>query len=295
MAEHVPAVTLGVPVYNGEDYLAQSLASVLAQDFTDLEILIWDNASTDGTEQIAREAAAADERITYHRNDRNVGGAVNSNLLLGAARAPLFKWAYHDDIMAPTFVSRAVEILDEGGPDVVLAYPRIHLIDAAGTVVGGHGDENLQLDGPAPASRVKALLRGDVTQTQFGLMRTEVALAGGGVSCDVAGELVLPLALALRGRLALIPEQLLSIRQHEQRAGGHRDSEAAWVNPDRPHVVFPYSRATPLFLRAVLDAPLTSRDRRACVAAVLGSYTLTHARSIVGDVVRLPWDAGWIR
>lgn len=288
-------VTLGVPVYNGEDYLAASLAAIQAQEFTDLEVLIWDNASTDGTEDIARAVVVGDERFRYHRNDTNVGGAVNSNMLLAEARAPLFKWAYHDDILAPSMVRRCVEVLDEGGDDVVLAYPRVQLINEVGEVVGEHDDADLYLASDDPADRIRELVVRFVTQTQFGVMRTDVARRCGGVSVDVAGEIVLPLALALRGKLALVPEQLVAIRVHDDRHGGHRDSEVAWVDPSSPKVAFPYSRATLLFLRAIADAPLTSRERRMCTLAVLRHFTVPTWRTVVGDVARLPRDLGLIK
>ncbi len=289
-AAGVPRVTLGVPVYNGEDYLAESLAAIQAQDFTDFEVLIWDNASTDSTEEIAREAAAHDERFRYHRNATNVGGAVNSNLLLHEAKAPLFKWVYHDDIMEPSLVRRCIEYLDDGGPSVVLAYPRVKLIDSEGHVVGEHDDVDLDISSDNPADRVGALLTRFVTQTQFGVMRTVVARRAGGVSVDVAGEIVLPLALALRGKLRLVPEQLMLIRQHEDRHGGDRQSELDWVDPSRPAVPFPYSRATWLFLKAISQAPLTAKQRRDCYATVLRDFTAPTWRTFVGDVVRLPRD-----
>ncbi|GAA0335847.1 glycosyltransferase family 2 protein [Micropruina glycogenica] len=289
-----PRVTLGLPVYNGADYLSQALDSVLAQDFTDFELLIRDNASTDSTEEIARGYVEHDPRIHYERNERNLGGAVNSNLLLDEARGELFKWVYHDDLMHSSAIRRCVEVLDERGADTVLAFPRVRLINSAGDVTGEHDDADLHVDSDEVADRIRTLLVKFVTQTQFGVMRTEAARAAGGTCADVAGEMVLPLALALRGKLALVPEQLLSIREHEDRHGGDRASEAAWVNPDRPRAVFPYSRATPLFLRTVADAPLTASQRRSCYSVILRHFTLPNIKTVFGDVIRLPWDAGWL-
>lgn len=289
-----PRVTLGLPVYNGADYLSQALDSVIAQDFTDFELLIRDNASTDATEEIARAYADRDPRIHYQRNERNVGGAVNSNLLLAAARGALFKWVYHDDLMHPSAIRRCVELLDEAGPATVLAFPRVQLINSTGEVTGVHDDADLHVDSDVVADRIRTLLIKFVTQTQFGVMRTETAKAAGGTCADVAGEMVLPLALALRGKLALVPERLLSIREHERRHGGDRASEAAWVNPDRPRVVFPYSRATPLFLRTVANAPLTETQRRSCYLVILRHFALPNVKTFIGDLIRLPWDAGWL-
>ena len=66
-------VSIGLPVYNGEAFLTESIESLLAQTFDDFELIISDNASTDGTEEICRSFAAADARIQYHREPTNQG------------------------------------------------------------------------------------------------------------------------------------------------------------------------------------------------------------------------------
>jgi GT2 family glycosyltransferase len=291
-----PPVTIGLPVYNGEDYLDQSLAAIRAQTYTDFEVLIRDNASTDATEEICRDVVAADSRFRYVRNDSNVGGARSSNLILDDVLSPWFMWTYHDDICDPRFVQRSKEVLDAHGNDAVGAIPRVQLIDAAGVVVGRHEDADLDVTSPLPHERLRAVLSRVIAQIQFGLLRTDAVRSAGGVSVSSAGEFILPAGLALRGALPLVPDEaLLSIRQHEDRAGGHRESEIAWADPSRPRVPFPYSRSTPLLLQAVSRAGLPAAERRRCRRTVLRYWTLPGWRSIVGDVARLPWDAGWIR
>ena len=117
-----PKVSIGLAVYNGERYLRQAIESILGQTYTDFELIISDNASTDSTQQICLEYAAEDGRISYHRNATNIGGANNENLTFRKAKAPYFRWAAHDDYVAPQLLERCVAILDTH-PDVVLAYP----------------------------------------------------------------------------------------------------------------------------------------------------------------------------
>jgi glycosyltransferase involved in cell wall biosynthesis len=74
-----PRVSIGVPVFNGERFLAETLDSLLNQTFSDLEVVISDNASTDQTEEICRAYAAHDARIRYYRNDVNRRAAWNHN------------------------------------------------------------------------------------------------------------------------------------------------------------------------------------------------------------------------
>ena len=69
----IPRLTIGLPVYNGQDFLPQALDALLGQSFRDFELIISDNASTDGTEEVCRRYAAQDDRIRYHRQPRNVG------------------------------------------------------------------------------------------------------------------------------------------------------------------------------------------------------------------------------
>ncbi|MEL7976742.1 glycosyltransferase family A protein [Isoptericola sp. F-RaC21] len=295
----VPPVTIGVPVHDGERYLPQALAALQAQEFADLAVIVADNASTDGTQEIAREAAARDPRVTYVRHDANIGGGRNAEWLLDHARSPLFAWAYHDDLREPAWLRRSVEVLDDAGPGAVCAVPRVVLVDTEGREVGEHHDGDAALAdglaGPSPHVRMGTVLRRMVGQVGFGLMRTAAARAAGGIRVSTAGEMVLPAALALAGRLEVVPERgLLRIRAHDGRHGGDRDSEAAWVDPSRPRTVFPYSRSTILLLQAVGAAPLDRAERARCAATVLGRWTAPGWRSIVGDLARLPRDAGLV-
>ena len=285
-----PPLTVGIPVYNGERYLARTLESLRAQEFTDFRVVIADNASTDATADIAHDVTRTDERFTYCRHETNIGGAANCNYLLHKADSRWFKWAYYDDVCDRKLLRRSFEVLAESPPDTVLAYPRVVLIDEDGKCVGAHQDADLDMMSPLPSERLKVLLRRVVGQTQFGVMDTRLAQAVGGVSLSPSGEMIFPAALALRGRLALVPDGMLSIRAHKERHGGDRASELRWVNPGGTRVAFPYSRSTPLLLREIAAAPLSRRDRRRCTAVVLWWWTRPGWRHIAGDVARLPYD-----
>src|SRR5256885_11909194 len=131
----IPRVSIGLPVYNGEPYLRQSIDSILAQTFRDFELIICDNASTDATARICEEYAARDGRVRYVRNARNIGGINNANLTFERARGELFRWAAHDDICAPALLERCVALLDER-PDMVGVYPGTINIDQDGVETG---------------------------------------------------------------------------------------------------------------------------------------------------------------
>jgi glycosyltransferase involved in cell wall biosynthesis len=82
VSNNKPRVSIGLPVYNGERFLKEALDSLLAQIYTDFELIISDNASTDQIESICRTYAASDRRIRYYRNKENVGAAHNFNRVL---------------------------------------------------------------------------------------------------------------------------------------------------------------------------------------------------------------------
>ena len=105
-------LTIGLPVYNAEKYLADAIRSLLGQTFGHFELLISDNASTDGTQEICAEYAAKDSRIRYVRNRENIGATANFVSVLQLAETPYFMWAAYDDLWSPNLLQNAVSVLD---------------------------------------------------------------------------------------------------------------------------------------------------------------------------------------
>ena len=127
-----PLVSIGVPVNNSERYLREALDSVLAQDYPRLEILISDNASTDGTGEIARQYAESDRRVRYWRNSENIGAVRNFGRVLAEASGKYFTWLASDDFFAEAqAISKCVAFL-EANPDVVLCGSNICILDLLG-------------------------------------------------------------------------------------------------------------------------------------------------------------------
>ena len=127
-----PKVSVCIPVYNGSDYIAESIDSVLAQTFKDFELIVCDNCSTDNTEEIVRNYK--DPRIRYVRNQKNLGGVGNANRCLELAVGEYICIWHHDDCMMPDNLERKVCLLDEH-PDVGFVHSNIVLIDVKGEVI----------------------------------------------------------------------------------------------------------------------------------------------------------------
>lgn len=117
----VPQVSIGMPVYNGAKFIREALDSLLVQTFTDFELIISDNTSTDETEAICREYAAKDERIRYVRQAKNLGPVANFKFVLDEAVGDYFMWAAHDDRRHFTALERMMEVFSENA-DVGLVF-----------------------------------------------------------------------------------------------------------------------------------------------------------------------------
>jgi glycosyltransferase involved in cell wall biosynthesis len=139
-----PLVSIGLPVFNGEKFLRQTLHSLLAQEFTDFELIISDNASTDSTGEICKEYAAADARIRYIRQSQNIGARSNFNFVLQQAQGEYFMWAAADDQWAPSFVPALLASL-EGNPGAIGAFCPYQLVeDETGVSLVGTWNCNYQ-------------------------------------------------------------------------------------------------------------------------------------------------------
>jgi len=122
------SVSIGMPVYNGEAYIRNAIDSLLKQTLIDFELIISDNASTDGTESICREYAAQDVRIFYFRQKKNIGAAANFQFVVNHARADFFMWAAYDDTWAESYLRKATILFDDESVDFVLPSFRVRSI-----------------------------------------------------------------------------------------------------------------------------------------------------------------------
>lgn len=220
----LPRVSVGVPVYNGARYLAEALDSLLAQTFEDYEIIISDNASTDGTAEIAREYAAADGRIRYHRNEVNLGSTRNYNQAITLARGEYFRWAAADDLSGPEFLATCIDALDRND-DLVLAYPKAQLIDGEGRIISDY-DERMHLMERRPSDRFIQVLSGlGLCNVIYGVTRTSVIRKTAGLRPFVGSDIVYFAELVLYGRVMELPARLFFRRMHAEASSSMTDEE----------------------------------------------------------------------
>lgn len=152
-----PLVSIGLPVRNGERTLDTAVRSVLAQDYDRIELVISDNASDDGTEEVCRQFARSDPRIRYIRQPHDIGLVPNFNAVLHAARGTYFRWIGDDDWLTPGYVSRCAAVL-AADPELVLVTTQQAHVEPDGSV------ETAPYDGTAlrssePVERFGEMLR----------------------------------------------------------------------------------------------------------------------------------------
>lgn len=276
-----PIVTIGLPVYNGELFLKETLEAILQQTFENFELIISDNASTDATEKICRSYALKDGRIKYIRNEKNLGAAKNYNQLVPMARGKYFKWAAADDLIAPSYLTQCVNILN-GNPDILICQSAIRIIDERGQHLRDY-DDHLHFGSEEPHLRLHNYLfrKAGMWNAVFGLIRVEelrkTQLIGGYISSDqvLLGELV------LRGKVFQIPERLFSRRVHPQQAGGAYKNRAkakialaAWFDPENnnKYVLPVYLQHFFSYLAGVYRAPLDLHEKLLCSIYILKWY-----------------------
>jgi len=262
-----------VPVYNGEAFLRQTLDSLLAQTFRDFELIIADNASTDGTAAICQEYAGRDSRIRYVRNEINIGANPNFNRLVELARSPYFKLANADDLCHPELLARCVSVLDHH-PEAVLCYARAQIIDEQGHVIRDY-DDNLDLRSSRASDRFKAVIeRLGLVNVHQGVIRTEALHKVSRMASYPGADGHLVAELALHGAFYEVPDRLFFRRMHA------RASSGLTTLAEVQALVDPSIRTTPslltvqahiAYLTALVRAPLSLHERLAVTHWVMRS------------------------
>lgn len=214
----MPKLSVGLPVYNGARHVRQAIDSILAQTLRDLELVIVDNCSTDDTREICEHYAMRDRRVAYYRNDRNLGLAPNFNRAFSLTTSDYFKWASYDDVLAPEFCRRCVDVLERES-DVVLVYSRAIEIDASGNRVRPYDPQPSlsQCDRVERFGRLITRPDGRGIQAMGVVRRSALARAGLHGRFPCADE-VLVAHLGLLGRLHTIDDRLYFYRYHENQS-----------------------------------------------------------------------------
>ena len=271
MPDKAPLICVGMPVYNGELFLAEAIESILGQSVGDLELIISDNASTDGTQDICRSLAARDSRIRYMRQVANLGASENYNTVFRNSRSQYFKWASSNDVCHREFLAKCLDALRDR-PNVVLCYPRTRMfVDDPAS--GSEFDDGFDASDDDPCRRfVQVVRRLGYNNVMNGVMRSDVLRKTNLIKPYFGSDIVLMAELALCGKFLEIPE-FLFFRRVSEKSATHFKTKLEIVRhyypADGSTMRFPNWKLHLGYLSVAVKAPLDLGDRtRVLLAAV---------------------------
>jgi glycosyltransferase involved in cell wall biosynthesis len=271
----LPKVSIGLPVYNGENYLVQAVQSVLDQTYSDFELLISDNASTDRTQEICERYAAQDPRIRYIRHEQNQGATWNFNYIFGQAQGEYFCWLAHDDKLAPAFLQTYAEVLDRD-PETVLCFSRVSIIDENGKPITDF-DIEMRTGSDRFSHRFYDLLMvWHNCFAIFGLIRTEALKKTPLIGAYGLGDAVLLARLGLMGKFYKADAPLFISRSHPEQSNRvfniwvDHHAYDRWFTPNRrDRIVFPQWEVLGDLIAMVRQTKMSFVEKTLCYKAVL--------------------------
>lgn len=279
----VPRLSVGLPVYNGANYLAESFDALLGQSFEDFELIVSDNASTDDTAEICRHYEKQDFRVRYFRQERNVGLAPNHNFTVDQARGELFKWGSNDDLYGRDLLKLCVEALDEH-PQVVLAHSWTAMIDGAGNVTRAD-PYPLNTASPSAPERFRSMLFDDGGDDDGGIIRTDVLRRVSRKDSYHHADRTIITEIGLHGPFYQVPDWLYFRRDHPERAeracptmrSRCANMDPRRADPLRHPAVRLYGEYVWAYAAMIRNAPLSRADQRACYRH-LADWMISRAR-----------------
>lgn len=266
MSTHTPLLTVGLPVFNGELYLAGAIECILSQSFRDFDLIISDNASTDGTHDICQHYAKRDRRIRYCRNSVNLGGAKNSDVILDMARTEFFATASHDDYFSLNYLESCLATLRSSANAVLCCPAQVVFLDPRGNPT--RLQPNFDTTGMDMIGRMRELVNRLGWYAYYGVTRTEelrsILKAMSRYRYAYGGDVILMATALLRGEIVAAPRTTFFYREPyraKEFAAHVEEILPGSKAPDRP-----YTGLARDLLQVVQDSALPS-DMKSDVCA----------------------------
>ena len=299
-----PKVSIGVPVYNGENYLELAINSLLQQSFKDFEIIISDNASTDKTQEICQIFQSQDPRIRYYRNSANLGAAYNYKKVFQLARGKFFKWMAHDDMCSSNYLEECIKVL-ESEPTIVMCFPRVLLIDKDNNLLtmikentyltpkGKIISTNLQRNfaSSQPSERFSEVLFGTTECYEFfGLSRREIIERTSKHDAYYGSDKVLLCELSLMGKLQEVSNAICYFRLHDQQSQSIKGSEekSRWISPELNYGAFMLRfKCAQGYYHSIFAYQISWLERVKCLKMlIIYLINLSKWRSLINRILR---------
>jgi glycosyltransferase involved in cell wall biosynthesis len=295
MKSRKPRVSIGLPVYNGQRFLKEALDSLLAQTYTDFELIISDNASTDATERICRAYVAKDQRVRYYRNATNIGVNRNFNRVFALSTGNYFKWASADDVCKPEHLARCIDVLDHEST-VVLAHSKTRFIDQNGTPLDIN-DPGWDLQSSAADERLRYVIHaGHCVNPHYGVIRADALAKTRLMPNYPGGDYRLLAELSLKGKFVEISEYLFLRRIHPG-ASSQNTVKVLWTTEffsgARGLAFFPFWGLSIDHTITIIRSELSFRQKVSLIGLVLRNMWWQHKRLV--QELRIGFTIYWHR
>ncbi len=283
-----PLVSLGLPVFNGEAYVREAIDAVLAQRFPDFELIISDNASNDDTPSICQEYVEADRRVRYHRNEQNLGIAPNCRRVFEHSTGKYFKWVVADDVCGPDYLAECVDVLEQQGDDVILAYPQTTLIDSSGDELEAYEDRLDLRNLETPSARLRHVLQNcRLCHAALGLIRATSLRKTPVLGSYQSSDVVLLSELAMLGKFWEIPKPLYFRRMHSRSSFQcSRSRHSYHLTMDASNslrFVMPRTKQCVEIVRSIRRSVSSFAERQKCLYALLSIWGPAYWRVVAGE------------
>ena len=237
--ENSPLVSIGVPVFNGEKGLALALDALLEQDYSNIEIIISDNGSTDATPEICEEYLIKDSRVKYYHSEENLGSTWNFNRVFELSTGKYFMWAAHDDLRESSFVSACVEKMEQCPEASLCQVHTAMFIEGrkerlcAATLDSFEGVTGL-------VERYRETLKHFPATAIYGLYRSSAMRETRRFERVIATDLVFIQELSIHGNFVQVPEVLFSYFGREKWNTVHQDYKVFFGKDRKPWWYLPF-------------------------------------------------------
>ena len=205
-------VSIGMPVYNEEQFIEQAIVSILNQDYQNFELIISDNASTDQTKEVCLKYAKLDSRIRFSSREITTDSTTNFNYVASIAKGGFFMWASGHDTRDPQFISRCLSTFEKSN-SIVLCYSDAIWIDSKGDNISIE-QSDLDTVGMDRIKRIKKVFWNlGYAYPIYGLFRKDTLNTVLPYQKVLAPDVLLLNELSAMGEFARIPEPLFFIRK----------------------------------------------------------------------------------
>jgi glycosyltransferase involved in cell wall biosynthesis len=293
-----PLISVGLPVYNGGKLLPQAIESILSQDFSNFELIISDNGSTDETQEVCLYYNQRDRRIKYFRFDENHGMLTNFLNVLGHADAPYFMFATHDDLREKTLISSCLPFIEKD-KSVALVYPRSKVVDANSNFIG-FGEDRLTASQESPQERFKHVIwEFTMGNSILGIFRLSIIKKITSWGKALYGDNLVMAEVALLGKIIQIDAPLFIrrlTRNYNYRTHDERNAQLIAEGDPRlfsEGISFPHSRLAYAHLELLNQSNMEKTDKEMlmnevikCFRTRFGSkmmYEIDRAISLIND------------